>query len=175
MDRNDSRAEISSRARGIHWEKLGQRGRQTREPRRQQKMERFFYMWWVFQLPHKLRGGLLLYQPRCFLFWWTSRVHNTEHMSILRLISHAQNPFSTGCDSERTAAGLLGHTQASWDNISGKEKQPSSAGKYFAELTHYQRVAAVTLGFTSTTWDNKSGKEKQPASKYFAELTTCSE
>ena len=71
----------------------------------------------------------------------------------------------------------MGHTQASWDNISGKEKQPSSEGTIFYALTHEERVAAVTLGYTSTTWDNKSGKEKQPAAdgKNWAELATCGE
>ena len=82
-----------------------------------------------------------------------------------------------GCDSEQAAAEKLGFTKTSWDNISGKEKRPSSGAKTFVQLTHEERLAAVTLGFTSTTWDNKSGKEKKPASdaKQWSELTTCGE
>ena len=98
-------------------------------------------------------------------------------MSILHLISHAQNSFSTGCDSERTAAGLLGYTQASWDDSGSGKDKPSSEDKYFAELTHEERVAAVALGYTAKIWDNESGKEKEPASedKLWAELTACGE
>ena len=96
-------------------------------------------------------------------------------MPIPCLISHAQNPFLTGCNSERTAAGLLGYTQASWDDSGSGKDKPSSEDKYFAELTHEERVAAVTLGFKAKTWDDESGKEKQPASedKFWAELATC--
>ena len=98
-------------------------------------------------------------------------------MPIPCLISHAQNPFLTGCNSERTAAGLLGYTQASWDDSGSGKDKPSSEDKYFAELTHEERVAAVTLGFKAKTWDDESGKEKEPASsnKYWAGLSTCGE
>ena len=73
------------------------------------------------------------------------------------------------------AAKVLGYTQIAWENLSGKETQPSSENKTFAELTHGERVAAVNLGYTGKTWDDESGKEKQPASedKFWAELATC--
>ena len=75
------------------------------------------------------------------------------------------------------AARALGYTPVSWDDVSGKEVQPSSSKASWNGLTHDQRVAAVRLGFTGTTWDNKSGKEKQPApmGKFWAELATCGE
>ena len=68
----------------------------------------------------------------------------------------------------------MGYTQVSWDNESGKEKQPSSAKKRWDKLTHLERVAAVVLGYTGSMWD-KGGKKHQPASasKYWAELTSC--
>ena len=85
--------------------------------------------------------------------------------------------FSSGCDSEQVTAGILGYTQVSWDDVSGKTKQPRVEDKTFAELTHEERVAAVALGFTGKTWDNESGKEKQPSTddKNWSELTACGE
>ena len=68
----------------------------------------------------------------------------------------------------------MGYTQVSWDNESGNEQQPSSAHKYWNELTDTERAAAVVLGYSGSTWD-KRGKKYQPASasKYWAELTSC--
>ena len=72
---------------------------------------------------------------------------------------------------------MLGFTQISWDNISGKEKQPSPMAKSWTKLKHDERYAAVALGFTGDSWDNFSGKEKQPdaMAKKWAELATCGE
>ena len=72
---------------------------------------------------------------------------------------------------------MLGYTQVSWDNKSGKEKQPASADKAWAELTRSERAAVMVLGYTATTWDNESGSEPKPASakKYWAELRACGE
>ena len=83
----------------------------------------------------------------------------------------------SGCNNEQVAAGLLGYTQASWDDSGSGKDKPSSEDKYFAELTHEERVAAVALGYTAKIWDNESGKEKEPASedKLWAELTACGE
>ena len=50
-----------------------------------------------------------------------------------------------GCLSERTAAELLGYTQASWDNESGNEQPPATADKAWAELTGTQKAAAAVL------------------------------
>ena len=86
------------------------------------------------------------------------------------------NPlFCSGCNSEQVAAGILGYTQVSWDNESGKEQQPVSALKAWAALTQHERSSAMVLGYTRATWDNKSGSELQPASanKHWAELTAC--
>ena len=79
-----------------------------------------------------------------------------------------------GCTNEQAAAGVLGYTQVSWDNKSGKEKQPSSSKKHWGDLTHSERVAAVALGYTGARWD-KGGKKDEPASaeKYWAELNAC--
>ena len=84
---------------------------------------------------------------------------------------------TVGCKSEQAAARLLGYSQRSWDNISGKEKQPSSGYKYWSKLTVQEKKAAMILGYTAKTWDNSSGKEKQPASanKYWAKLSACGE
>ena len=83
--------------------------------------------------------------------------------------------FRSGCNSKQVAAGILGYTQVSWDNQSGKEKQPASADKHWAALTQHERLAAMVLGYTRATWDNESGSESQPlsADKHWAELTAC--
>ena len=80
-----------------------------------------------------------------------------------------------GCKSEQAAAKLLGFIQTTWDNLSGKQKQPSSADKYWAQLTSAEKAAAGLLGYIAKVWDNASGKEKQPASasKYWAKLSAC--
>ena len=83
----------------------------------------------------------------------------------------------SGCNSEQAAAGVLGYTQVSWDNLSGEEKQPVSSDKYWTGLTQHQQAAAIVLGYTKTTWDNMSGSEPQPTSAYkgWSELTSCGE
>ena len=72
---------------------------------------------------------------------------------------------------------MLGYTQVSWDNLSGKEQQPWSSIKYWASLTDNEKAAAAVLGYTATTWANDSGSEAQPASgdKAWAQLTSCSD
>ena len=71
---------------------------------------------------------------------------------------------------------MLGYTQKNWDDVSGNEKHPASAEKYWAALTDSERAAAAVLGYTGKIWDNDSGTEKQPASadKYWIELTSGS-
>ena len=71
---------------------------------------------------------------------------------------------------------MLGHTQTSWDNKSGREQQPSSSEKYWTQLTTREKAAASALGYTQWKWD-KGGKKDEPASanKYWAELTACGE
>ena len=83
----------------------------------------------------------------------------------------------SGCDSEQAAAKMLGFTKTSWDDVSGKEKQPSSEDKAWYQLTHSERMAAVRLGYREKSWDNESGKQKKPYSdsKHWSELTTCGE
>ena len=70
---------------------------------------------------------------------------------------------------------MLGYTRVSWDNVSGKEAQPASAAKYWAELTSAEEAAAKVLGYNENIWDNDSGSEPQPpsAAKDWAQLTTC--
>ena len=76
--------------------------------------------------------------------------------------------FSPGCTDEQKAAGVLGYTQVSWDDESGKEPQPSSTDKGWVQLSDKERAAAVSLGYTQAIWD-------QPAavSKYWDGLTSC--
>ena len=59
---------------------------------------------------------------------------------------------------------MLGFSQRSWDNDSGKEKQPALFDKYWDSLSHKERLAGVLLGYTGTSWDNDSGSELQPTS-----------
>lgn len=63
---------------------------------------------------------------------------------------------------------MLGYTQVSWDDESGRELQPPSSEKYWAQLTDKERAAATVLGYTKAIWN-------QPASvdKYWNELTSC--
>ena len=70
---------------------------------------------------------------------------------------------------------MLGYTQVSWDNLSGKERQPWSSLKAWYELSLNEQAAAGLLGYSQTIWDNNSGSEPQPASavKSWAELTAC--
>ena len=86
-------------------------------------------------------------------------------------------PACIGCVNEQVAAGVLGYTEVSWDNFSGKEPQPSSADKYWAQLTDKEKAAARVLGYTGKIWDNESGAETQPtsASNYWADLRVCGE
>ena len=88
-----------------------------------------------------------------------------------------ENACSAGCNSEQKAAQVLGYTQVAGDNASGKERQPASADKYWANLTDSEKAAAVVLGYNGTIWDDESGSEPQPVSaiKYWDELTSCGE
>ena len=81
----------------------------------------------------------------------------------------------TACNSEQAAAVVLGYNQVSWDNESGREKQPWAYEKPWIALREDEKAAAALLGYTETIWDNKSGLEAQPASgdKKWAELTAC--
>merc|ERR1712134_198906 len=54
------------------------------------------------------------------------------------------------------AAALLGFTQASWDNMSGKHKQPESSTKTWAQLTTSEKAAYTVLGYTETNWSKIS-------------------
>ena len=83
--------------------------------------------------------------------------------------------LSSACESEQGALRLLGHTPATWDNLSGDEQQPWSSIKHWVHLTESEKAAAVVLGYTAVTWDNKSGAEPQPASanKEWSALSAC--
>ena len=54
---------------------------------------------------------------------------------------------------------MLGHTQTSWDNYSGNERQPASEDKDWSELTDSEKAAALVLGYDQGMWD---GLEKAP-------------
>ena len=87
------------------------------------------------------------------------------------------NCASSGCNSEQQAAEVLGYTEITWDNGSGKEPQPFSSEKPWGALTEQEKEAAVILGYTEIIWDDISGSEPQPDSdlKYWSELTVCGE
>ena len=70
---------------------------------------------------------------------------------------------------------MLGYNQVTWDNDSGRERQPWSSEKSWAALSNNEKKATVLLGYSQKSWDNESGNEPQPASedKSWAELTLC--
>ena len=72
---------------------------------------------------------------------------------------------------------VLGYTQVTLDNLSGKELQPWSSIKYWASLTDNEKAAVEVLGYTEAMWDDQSGLELQPYSswKLWDELAACGE
>ena len=72
---------------------------------------------------------------------------------------------------------MLGYTEVSWNNFSGKEQLPWSAIKFWSSLTVNEKAAVVVLGYTQASWDNNSGSVPQPASatKTWAMLTACAD
>ena len=71
-------------------------------------------------------------------------------------------PVTTTQLSEQQAAVLLGYTQVSWDNASGKEAQPASASKKWTDLTGEEKSAATVSGYTESTWRTVSATKKTP-------------
>lgn len=67
----------------------------------------------------------------------------------------------TSNTDEQAAARVLGFTRASWDNVSGMEKQPLSTLKEWVHLTTRERVAANVLGYSEYTW-NQVDQQEQP-------------
>ena len=75
------------------------------------------------------------------------------------------------CGSEQDSATKLGYTQTSWDNVSGKEPQPSSASKSWSDLTDEERKGAEGLGcYTHDFWVYTKGR---PTDKSWSEMTSC--
>ena len=72
---------------------------------------------------------------------------------------------------------MLGYTQKSWDNLSGREQLPWAFIKRWSSLTANEKEAAEFLGWTEVTWDDDSGLELPPVSsyKYWIELSACGE
>ena len=62
--------------------------------------------------------------------------------------------------SQQQAPTLLGYTQVSWDNNSGKEAQPASASKKWIDLTAQEMSSATVLGYTEQTWSTISVTRK---------------
>ena len=83
----------------------------------------------------------------------------------------------SACISEQAAAKALGYTQVSWEDVSGKERQPSHTDKSWLQLTAQEKAALTVLGYTAKTWNDVSGKETQPASasKTWGKLSVCGE
>ena len=65
----------------------------------------------------------------------------------------------------------MGYTKTSWDNESGKEKQPSSSDKGWDELTALETAAAETLGYTRKMWDE--GKDPPSMDISWDQLKKC--
>ena len=88
--------------------------------------------------------------------------------------THLLALFTLGCNSEQDAARALGYTQRSWDNVSGRERQPASENKAWFQLTPRERQAATILGYNQRLWD-QSETAPQPASgdKAWSELSSC--
>ena len=63
--------------------------------------------------------------------------------------------LSLECYSEQDAAKVLGFTQSTWDNLSGKEPQPFSLDKVWDELTNEERAGAEALGYIGLVWDTQ--------------------
>ena len=72
---------------------------------------------------------------------------------------------------------MLGYTEVSWNDLSGKEEQPWSSIKHWAALTDTEQKAAGLLGYTQKNWDNDSKQEPRPAAafRFWAELAKCGE
>ena len=72
---------------------------------------------------------------------------------------------------------MLGYDQVSWDNESGRERQPESSFRRWSELTYVEKAAAKVLGYRQKVWDDESGNVPQPASedRTWAGLTTCTD
>ena len=79
--------------------------------------------------------------------------------------------FLSDCNSEQDAARVLGHTQTSWDNDSGRERQPASEDKDWSQLTDRERAAALRLGFNRGMWDGlATGPQPATADMAWSEL-----
>ena len=88
-----------------------------------------------------------------------------------------QKTTFAACDTEQSAATVLGYTQASWDDTSRQARKPLLARKPWRALTDNEKAAAGLLGYTEINWDNKSGGEPKPEAtkKKWDELTLCTE
>ena len=64
--------------------------------------------------------------------------------------------------NQKQAAILLGYTQVSWDNTSGKEAQPTSASKKWTDLTTVEKSSATALGYKEQAWGTVSVTKKTP-------------
>ena len=99
-------------------------------------------------LAHKLMHVLLIF-PLTY-----------DHVSA-HLRQPARSVTSTQL-SQQQAAVVLGYTQVSWDNASGKEVQPASASKTWTGLTAQEKSAATVLRYTASTWSTISATKKTP-------------
>ena len=119
----------------------------------------------------------ILGQSLCLLLQATTAKKKSlrGHVSTASKSTKGKTITPGRCIHERSAAAALGYNQVSWDNLSGKEEQPASEYKYWAELNDAEKAAAKVLGYNEKIWDNKSGSEPQPpsAAKGWAQLTTC--
>ena len=78
-----------------------------------------------------------------------------------------------GCFGEQGAAAVLGYTQVSWDNLSGKEKMPHVHNSFWAQMPEHEKAAARALGYTQKSWDDTNAKQPPANTKWWHELKAC--
>lgn len=70
--------------------------------------------------------------------------------------------------SEHDAVRVLGFTETTWDNLSGKEPQPAAMRQHWADLTDNEQEALKALNFNRIIWDSQ---RPESAEKQWDELT----
>ena len=73
------------------------------------------------------------------------------HVTLLSQLAtdaspHVQSyhvPLSQACESEQAAWRVLGYTQVTWDNVSGKERKPLAARKLYLSFTRRDSLAVA--------------------------------
>ena len=89
-------------------------------------------------------------------------IHSLAHDGAPFHLRLAACTVTTTHPSQQQAAVLLGYTQVSWDNASGKEAQPASASTKWTDLSFAEKSSATALGYTASTWSTSSATKNTP-------------